>query len=88
MNLNPVYPGHVLLIPKRHTKIENDKILGINAIKDFRPEEVKDLFLTAQLLVNKLFKIVHKTEQFTMTMQEGALAGQTVPHLHFHMIPV
>lgn len=29
----------------------------------------------------------HKAEALTITIQDGAIAGQTVPHVHIHIIP-
>ena len=49
-------------------------------------EELFELSLTVQFLT-KFLQNEYKTESATISIQEGAGAGQTINHLHVHIIP-
>eukprot|EP00899_Mesostigma_viride_P022983 jgi/Mesvir1/386/Mv11279-RA.1 len=76
VNLKPVVPGHVLIIPRR----------VVARFKDLTPEEVADLWQTAQLIGPKL-ESHFCAESLTMAIQDGPAAGQTVAHVHIHILP-
>ncbi|KAI9229121.1 MAG: fragile histidine triad protein [Piptocephalis tieghemiana] len=76
VNLKPIAPGHSLILPRR---------LALR-FADLTPEEVSDLFLSAQR-VGSVLERVYQGEALTMVVQDGAAAGQTVPHVHVHLIP-
>ncbi|CEP17286.1 hypothetical protein [Parasitella parasitica] len=66
----------VLVVPKRNTP----------RLADLDKDETADLMLSAQ----KIGKVVEKhygCTSLTMTIQDGPQAGQTVPHVHMHIIP-
>ncbi|KAI8821676.1 HIT-like domain-containing protein [Fimicolochytrium jonesii] len=44
------------------------------------------MFLTAQK-VGAVVEKEYKGESLTITLQDGPMAGQTVPHVHVHIIP-
>jgi diadenosine tetraphosphate (Ap4A) HIT family hydrolase len=72
----PVSPGHTLLIPKRHT----------GSFFDLSEHERIDLFSLldrAKLALDEEFQ----PQGFNIGINDGAAAGQTVPHLHVHLIP-
>ena len=76
VNLKPIVPGHVLIIPKR----------VIARYKDLTPDEAADLYDT----VYKISPILEKhynAEALNIAMQDGKDAGQSVPHVHVHMLP-
>jgi bis(5'-adenosyl)-triphosphatase len=86
VNIKPVVPGHVLVIPFRK----------VDRLTDLHQDEVSDLFSTVQkvqkMLAINYFKngdIAGKIEDgsFNVTVQDGKWAGQTVPHVHCHVIP-
>jgi diadenosine tetraphosphate (Ap4A) HIT family hydrolase len=72
----PVTPGHILIIPKRH----------IASFFDATREEQ-----TAMLdLLTKMRKLLQKERNpdgFNIGINDGVAAGQTVMHLHIHLIP-
>eukprot|EP01121_Diplochlamys_sp_Union-15-3_P022948 TRINITY_DN9928_c0_g1_i1.p1 TRINITY_DN9928_c0_g1~~TRINITY_DN9928_c0_g1_i1.p1 ORF type:complete len:157 (-),score=28.04 TRINITY_DN9928_c0_g1_i1:56-526(-) len=76
VNLKPVVPGHVLVIPKRKTL----------RFKDLEPQEVTDLFLAVQHISTKIEKHF-KASALTIAIQDGKEAGMTVEHVHVHVIP-
>ena len=72
----PVSPGHMLIIPKRHSTnyFENTN------------EEKNDLWL----LVDKAVEIInnkYKPDGFNIGINMNEAAGQTVFHTHIHVIP-
>lgn len=72
----PVSPGHTLLIPKRHT----------GSFFDLSSQERSDLLTLldrAKLVLDEEFQ----PQGYNIGINDGAAAGQTVPHLHMHLIP-
>ncbi len=72
----PVSPGHTLLLPKRHT----------GSFFDLSQQERTDLFSLldrAKLVLDQEFH----PHGYNIGINDGAAAGQTVPHLHVHLIP-
>lgn len=72
----PVNEGHALIIPKRHTANYFDLSL----------EEQKDCIE----LLNRVKVIVQKKYNpagFNVGININEAAGQTVPHVHIHLIP-
>ena len=72
----PVSPGHSLIIPKRH----------IGSFFEATEDERNDLLR----LLDRAKKIVderYKPSAYNMGINDGPAAGQTVPHLHIHLIP-
>ncbi|XP_058205407.1 bifunctional bis(5'-adenosyl)-triphosphatase/adenylylsulfatase FHIT [Rhododendron vialii] len=76
VNLRPVLPGHVLVCPRREVK----------RFADLTAEETSDLWLTAQK-IGKRLEQHHKASSLTFTIQDGPQAGQSVPHVHIHILP-
>ncbi|KAG9143543.1 hypothetical protein Leryth_015967 [Lithospermum erythrorhizon] len=76
VNLRPVVPGHVLVCPRREVK----------RFVDLTTDETCDLWLAAQKIGCQL-ETYHKASSLTFTIQDGPQAGQTVPHVHIHILP-
>uniref|UniRef100_UPI00398ECAB0 bis(5'-adenosyl)-triphosphatase-like isoform X3 n=1 Tax=Pristiophorus japonicus TaxID=55135 RepID=UPI00398ECAB0 len=76
VNRKPVVPGHVLVCPIRPAE----------RFQDLQPEEVTDLFQTSQK-VAKAVEQHFKVTSLTIAIQDGPEAGQTVKHLHIHILP-
>ena len=76
VNIRPVLPGHVLVSPKR---LESH-FTGLSL------EESADLFAGAQL-ISKALKSHYCTDSLTLVVQDGKYAGQSVAHVHVHLIP-
>ncbi|EFJ22751.1 hypothetical protein SELMODRAFT_104256, partial [Selaginella moellendorffii] len=53
---------------------------------DLSSEEVCDLWLTARNVGEKVEKHF-KASSLTLAIQDGPQAGQTVPHVHIHVLP-
>lgn len=72
----PVTPGHALLVPRRH----------VATWFDATSEEQAALLAGIQLARDAI-EIDHQPHGFNVGMNLGEVAGQTVPHLHVHVIP-
>jgi diadenosine tetraphosphate (Ap4A) HIT family hydrolase len=72
----PVSPGHTLIIPKRH----------VNSFFELVSEECEDLFLALQRAKDLLLSEL-RPDGFNIGINDGIAAGQTVLHLHVHLIP-
>ncbi|MDH4070034.1 MAG: HIT family protein [Ignavibacteria bacterium] len=76
LDVNPIHPGHVLIIPKRHSRDLTEL-----------PEEVLgELMLATQTVAAGL---VHSLDLqgFNLFSNNGAIAGQSVFHFHLHVTP-
>ncbi|XP_063796433.1 bis(5'-adenosyl)-triphosphatase [Pseudophryne corroboree] len=76
VNRKPVVPGHVLVCPLRPAK----------RFRDLLPEEINDLFNTVQRVSNVVETHFGGTS-LTISIQDGPEAGQTVHHVHVHILP-
>ncbi|XP_063072411.1 bis(5'-adenosyl)-triphosphatase [Engraulis encrasicolus] len=76
VNRKPVVPGHVLVCPLR----------PVERFRDLRPDEVADLFSTTQRVGRVVEQHFHGTS-LTIAIQDGPEAGQTVKHVHVHILP-
>lgn len=71
----PVNVGHTLLIPFRH----------VSRLRDLSVEEFGDLRQILGMVQDELAD--QSAEGFNVGVNEGEAAGQTIPHLHIHVIP-
>ncbi|EXB57582.1 Werner syndrome ATP-dependent helicase-like protein [Morus notabilis] len=74
VNLRPLLPGHILFLRE------------VKRFVDLTAEETSDLWITAQK-VGRQLESYHKASSLTFAIQDGPQAGQTVPHVHIHIIP-
>lgn len=75
-NIAPVLPGHSLVIPKRH----------ITSVLELEKDEMTGFFQAARDAVKILMK-AFDTDAFDWSLQEKPEAGQTIEHLHLHIVP-
>ena len=76
LDINPFSEGHVLVIPKRHSSGLLDTDDGTLAAVTVRVKRV-----AARV------KEVLGCDGFHILQNNGEAAGQTVRHLHFHIVP-
>ncbi|KAH8923132.1 HIT-like protein [Atractiella rhizophila] len=76
VNLMPIVPGHVLVIPKR----VEPRFGGLSK------DEVADLWLSVHR-ISSVVERAYSAGSLTIAIQDGPLAGQTVPHVHVHILP-
>jgi diadenosine tetraphosphate (Ap4A) HIT family hydrolase len=72
----PVTPGHTLIIPFRH----------IASWSEATDEERHSIMLLIDEARAELL-LTHQPQGFNIGINEGVAAGQTIPHLHVHLIP-
>eukprot|EP00112_Aurelia_sp_Birch-Aquarium-sp1_P017687 Seg4127.5 transcript_id=Seg4127.5/GoldUCD/mRNA.D3Y31 product="Bis 5'-adenosyl-triphosphatase" protein_id=Seg4127.5/GoldUCD/D3Y31 len=76
VNIKPVVPGHVLVSSIREAA----------RFSDLSQEEVADLFISTQMVSN-VVKKEFSASSLSIAIQDGPEAGQTVPHVHVHILP-
>jgi bis(5'-adenosyl)-triphosphatase len=75
-NIAPVLPGHALVIPRSHK----------TSILMLSDKELCEFFITARKTLQILLK-AFETDSFDWSIQEKPEAGQTIEHLHLHIVP-
>ncbi|KAL6204236.1 hypothetical protein ACLB2K_021504 [Fragaria x ananassa] len=58
----------------------------VKRFADLTVDETSDLWITAQKIGIRL-ESYHKATSLTFGIQDGPQAGQTVPHVHIHILP-
>ena len=75
-DINPVAPVHVLIIPKTHIK-------NVMELTEQNADMIKDIHLAAK---NIAVKLGIEDKGYRLITNCGEEAGQTVFHLHYHLI--
>lgn len=73
-DINPAAPVHIIIIPKQH-------IRSVSEVEDF---EIISHITKASIEIAEKFNI--KDKGFRLITNCGADGGQTVFHLHFHLL--
>ena len=76
VNLKPLVQGHSLVISKTEVPL----------LEQLNKEEYNDLFHSVRV-ISSLLKFVYKTEALNVSVQDGLAAGQSVAHVHVHILP-
>jgi len=72
----PVSPGHTVIIPKRHVATL------------FEASEVEQAALLRSLATaRQLIDAAHRPDGYNIGFNHGPAGGQSVAHLHIHLIP-
>ena len=74
LDVRPVFPGHVLLVPRRH----------VEALDALPPDLVAPLFDAARRLSRAVQAAVEADGSFVAVNNH---ISQSVPHLHVHILP-
>jgi len=76
LDISPVNPGHILVTPKNH-------------IKNIEEADEKTLCQIMRTIkkIGKALKDGMKAESYNVMENNDPIAGQIIPHLHFHIIP-
>jgi bis(5'-adenosyl)-triphosphatase len=75
-NIAPVLPGHSLIIPRDH----------ITSFIDLNRQQRTEFLDTTTRAVRVLLK-AFQTDAFDLSVQEKPEAGQTIEHMHLHIVP-
>ncbi len=76
LDINPVNPGHVLVVPKVHA----EQLLELE----------EEYLLPIMLIIKKIMKALFAqdgNEGINIIQNNYSAAGQVIPHVHFHVIP-
>ena len=76
MDINPLNPGHCLVVPKRHAA----------TLWDADVADLQAAVATAKKVALALREAL-KPDGLNMLQANGAAAFQSVPHFHLHLIP-
>ncbi len=74
LDIRPLFPGHCLLIPRRH----------FATLADLPPDDVAPLFTAAQRLSRAVPRALGAAGSFVAI---NNVVSQSVPHLHIHVVP-
>lgn len=72
----PVSPGHTLIVPRRH----------VFTFFDTNAAERKDMLLLLDEAKAKI-DAEFRPDGYNIGINDGPAAGQTIAHLHIHLIP-
>jgi diadenosine tetraphosphate (Ap4A) HIT family hydrolase len=72
----PVNPGHALIVPCRH----------VGSWFEATPEERAEMLEMVGVVRDRI-EAEHAPAGYNIGINDGAAAGQTVGHLHLHVIP-
>ncbi|RXW17114.1 hypothetical protein EST38_g8738 [Candolleomyces aberdarensis] len=72
LDIGPLSKGHALIIPKDHAE---------------KLHELPDEYLTDILPIAKKIAVAQGIENYNVLQNNGKIAHQEVPHVHFHVIP-
>lgn len=75
-DIEPQAPTHVLIIPKKH-------IMSLNSLSEEDSNIISHIFLKAKELAKELGV---SEDGYRIVMNCGKDGGQTVEHMHFHML--
>ncbi|MGQ9681546.1 MAG: HIT family protein [Anaerolineae bacterium] len=77
LDVQPINPGHLLVIPNRHAA----------HLAELDPEDGAQMWRVGQRLAGALRRSGVRCEGINCFLADGATAGQTVFHVHLHVIP-
>ncbi|MFD2212375.1 HIT family protein [Metabacillus endolithicus] len=75
-DIYPVNKGHLLIIPKRHVEQYFDLTIE-------ERQAIDSLLFEGNALLDKK----HKPDGYNIGINNGEVAGQTIFHVHVHLIP-
>ena len=76
LDVNPLAPGHTLVIPKE----------PYERLNEMPPEEAADVFGVIGEIASAVETAVDAPAT-TIAINNGEAAGQEVPHVHWHVVP-
>ncbi len=77
LDINPINPGHTLVVPREHSA----------RLESLNPEIGGQMFKVGQQISLALLKSKISCEGINLHLSDGEVAGQEVGHTHLHIIP-
>ncbi len=72
----PIAVGHTLILPRRHA-------VSFFMLTSAERTSLLDLLIAAKATLDA----EHRPAAYNIGINDGAVAGQTIPHMHIHLIP-
>ncbi len=76
LDVNPLSDGHLLFVPRDHYERLSEM-----------PPTLTAKMAEAIPRLGRALLAATKAEGYNLLLNEGAAAGQVVPHVHYHLIP-
>lgn len=76
LDVQPLADGHVVVVPRTH----------VARVADLQAADAEGLFLAVAALAGPAERAVGG-EGTTIGINDGEVTGQTVPHVHVHIVP-
>ncbi len=76
LDIFPFTKGHTLVVPREH----------VGMLPEMAPEHLARLITVVQNIARRVMKAV-ECDGFNLLQNNGPCAGQTVSHVHFHIVP-
>jgi histidine triad (HIT) family protein len=76
LDINAVNPGHTLIISKKHS----------TNLLDADDEILKEMILFTKRVAQAILDGL-EYDAFNLELNNGRIAGQIIPHLHWHIVP-
>jgi histidine triad (HIT) family protein len=77
LDVCPASAGHTLVLPRRH----------VESLSGLTSAELTQIALCSQRIAGALKRVAVPCEGITLSLADGAAAGQDIPHVHLHVIP-
>ena len=77
LDLHPVNAGHALVCPTRH----------VTSFTDLKAKESEAILGVAQRIARAQKMMLPGCSGVNLILSDGEVAGQEVPHAHFHVVP-
>jgi histidine triad (HIT) family protein len=77
LDINPINPGHILVVPNIH----------VASVSDLSDEQTENLLKVGRNILNAIKNSSIKSEGANFFISDGEMAGQEVPHTHLHIVP-
>ena len=77
MDIQPINPDHMLVVPKEHSA----------SLSELKPDIGAHLFKVAQHMAQAIRRSDVRCEGINIFMADGSAAGQDVFHVHLHVLP-
>ena len=77
LDIQPINPGHVLVVPKAHAE----------SMVDLSPDDAAQVMVVGQVMDKALRQSQLRCEGVNFFLADGKAAGQEVSHVHLHVFP-
>jgi histidine triad (HIT) family protein len=76
LDIHPVNSGHTLIVPKKHSE----------GLLDADDEVLSQMVVVTKKVAAAILRSLGY-EAFNLEQNNGPIAGQVIPHLHWHIVP-